>query len=504
MKQFRAAYYQAKKNKLELTILLLILSLAAFLRLYRIEDFIVFLGDEGRDALVVKRMIVDHKWTLLGPTASVGGMFLGPIYYYFMIPFLWAFRFEPVGPAVMVALFGIATVFLVYKVARELFGSIPAILSSLLYAVSPLIIVYSRSSWNPNILPFFSLLTIYFLMKALVSDKRFFLGVGACLGIALQLHYLASFLFFITIAAVLLLEKRKITYHLLPITYYLSGFLLTFSPFILFELRHRFPNTKSLWQFIFAGKEVAFRLKRFLPIISDVFFRLFKTVVCANNVFLALPLLLFVFWGVRLSLRSNKFSKKQTIILLWITLGSLLFGFYQKPIYDYYLGFLYPAPFLLIGLAVENVKKNKIFFSVFLSLILIIFGLNLKNSPAFGGANRQVENTKENVRLLLEQAGEKPFNFALIANGNSDHAYRYFMEVWGRRPVELTHDIGSITEQLMVICENRDCQPLGNSLWGIAGFGRAEIVGEWYTDDGKKMVKLIHYREGGCKRCSFR
>ena len=484
---------EMRKNKLELTILLLILSLAAFLRLYRIEDFIVFLGDEGRDVLVVKRMIVDHKWTLLGPTASVGGMFLGPIYYYFMIPFLWAFRLEPVGPAIMVALFGIATVFLVYKVARELFGPASAILASLLYAVSPLMIVYSRSSWNPNILPFFSLLTIYFLMKALVSDKRFFLGVGACLGVALQLHYLASFLFFVILVAVLLFEKRKISHFSFLISHFSSGFLLTFSPFILFELRHRFPNTKSLWRFIFAGKEVAFRLKRFLPIISDVFFRLFKTVVCANNVFLALPLLLFVFFWARLSLRSNKFSKKQAILLLWISLGSLLFGFYQKPIYDYYLGFLYPAPFLLIGLVVENVKKNKIFFSAFLSLILIIFGLNFKDSPAFGGANRQVENTKENVRMLLEQTGEKPFNFALIANGNSDHAYRYFMEVWGREPVELTHDSESITEQLMVICENRDCQPRGHSLWSIAGFGRAEIVGEWYTDDGKKIIKLIHY-----------
>jgi len=95
-------------------LLLSILVFAAFLRLYRIQDYMTFLGDEGRDVLVVYN-ILHGKLTLLGPTASVGGFFLGPIYYYFMAPFLLIFNYNPVGPAVMVALFGIATVWLVYK-----------------------------------------------------------------------------------------------------------------------------------------------------------------------------------------------------------------------------------------------------------------------------------------------------------------------------------------------------------------------------------------------------
>ena len=90
-----------------------ILAIGAYLRLYKISLYMTFLGDEGRDVLIVKRMIVDGKWTLLGPTASVGGFFMGPIYYYFMAPFLWLWNFSPVGPAVMVALFGIATIGLV-------------------------------------------------------------------------------------------------------------------------------------------------------------------------------------------------------------------------------------------------------------------------------------------------------------------------------------------------------------------------------------------------------
>src|SRR5690242_2249800 len=77
-------------------LLILILSLASFLRLYRIQDYMTFLGDEGRDVLVVYNILHGH-FTLLGPTASVGGFFLGPIYYYFMTPFLWLFNYNPVG-----------------------------------------------------------------------------------------------------------------------------------------------------------------------------------------------------------------------------------------------------------------------------------------------------------------------------------------------------------------------------------------------------------------------
>ena len=38
--------------------LLTILLVGAYLRLYKINEYLTFLGDEGRDVLIVKRMIV--------------------------------------------------------------------------------------------------------------------------------------------------------------------------------------------------------------------------------------------------------------------------------------------------------------------------------------------------------------------------------------------------------------------------------------------------------------
>ena len=184
--------------------LIVILLVAAAVRFYRLGDYIQFLGDQGRDVLIVKRMLVDGKWTLLGPNASVGGFFTGPIYYYLMLPFLFFFRLDPVGPAVLAVIFGLATVALIYYFCKNFFNPRVAILASVLAAVSPKMIDISRYSWNPNPVPFFSLLTVlclYFAHK--FSKLKYTFAAGISLGIMYELHYIN--LAFIPIVGVMLL-----------------------------------------------------------------------------------------------------------------------------------------------------------------------------------------------------------------------------------------------------------------------------------------------------------
>lgn len=478
-------------------ILLSILILGAFLRLYKIADYMTFLGDEGRDVLVVKRMIVDHKFTLLGPTASVGGFFLGPIYYYFMIPFLWLWRLDPVGPAVMVAFFGVATIFLVYKVGRDFFEERTGLFASLLYALSPLVIAHSRSSWNPNLMPFFSLLIIYLIWQVAVYEKwRFLFWVGFFLGIAFQLHYLATFLVFIVFLYLAFFGRnlQKWKEYLLGV----GGFLVGWSPFLLFELRHNFPNFKTLWRFIFSSPETGFVTSRFWPIISDVLFRLFSRLMTHNNLFLA-QIMLFLVLGVFFF---QFFSRRKlapfSLLSLWFIVGVSLFGFYQKPIYDYYLGFLFPLPFLLTGQVFSFLSQKsmgKILVAVLMAFLIFI---NWQGRPMRFIPNRQLKQTKDISRFILEKTEGKPFNFALITGQNSDHAYRYFFEIWGNKPLTIENpqidpERKSVTDQLLIVCEISDCQPLGYSLWEVAGFGQAEIAGEWQVSV-VKVFKLGHYK----------
>ena len=505
-------------KKYSILIFFLILILASFLRLNKISDYMTFLGDEGRDVLVV-REILRGDLTLLGPRASAADFYLGPIYYYFMAPFLFFSNYHPVGPAIMVALFGIATVFFIFKIGKEFFGDLAGLLAAALYAVSPLVIIHSRSSWNPNIWPFFSILTLYFAYKGVEYRSLKFLALsGLFLGIALQLHYLSIFLggiaVFFLLFSVLFSNKKARNYILLVKRYLalLLGFALGFSPFLFFEIRHSFPNTKTILNFIFFSGNVS-GSGNFKEIIDNVFFRLFgrlitnypqpEQVSVSTDTIAAIGFYLTLLLGISSSLfvvykfietRSSKFL----LISLWLILGVLFFGLYKKPIYDYYLGFMFPLPFLLTGALFSLLFNKNIFWkAIAIASFTFLFYINLTNGPLKYPPNAQYEQVKMISEFILKKTEGKPFNFALITGGNSDHAYRYIFETEGYHPITIQNpqidpERRSVTDQLLVICEENPCQPLGHSLWEVAGFGRAEIAGEWQVSV-LKVYKLVHY-----------
>lgn len=489
--------------------LIAILGLAAYLRLYMISGYMTFLGDEGRDVLVVMHMIVNHKFTLLGPTASVGGFFLGPVYYYFMLPFLWAWKLNPVGPAIMVAIFGIATVYLVFKVGKEFVSPFVGLVAASLYALSPLAIAYTRSSWNPNLVPFFSLLLIYLLWYA-VEKKRSstLVWIGVVLGIGLQLHYL--FLFLFAVVGIWLLLNAKVLPIFRSVPWVFLGFIIGYSPFLAFEVRHGFPNTQSVIRFVMAGKDTGIA-PGFFTTIDEVVFRLFGRLLYRlpdGALWKSLPAWQLSVWfiGTRttifisfvylviLAARRIPFAQ---LLLIWFSTVVLLFGFYQKAIYDYYFGIMFTLPFLAVGLLLFTVWKMK-YGKIIAMLIwggLLYF--NWLGRPFLYPPNNQLAQARLIAETALAHTDGKPFNFALITGSNSDHTYRYFFEIAGQAPVTIENNQvdpmrTTVTDQLIVICELSDCKPLGNSLWEIAGFGRAEITGEWDVPF-VKIFRLVHY-----------
>lgn len=513
------------KNNL---ILFGILLLAAFLRLYRIGDYLTFLGDEGRDMLVVYNILHGH-FTLLGPTASVGGFFLGPIYYYFMTPFVWLFNYNPVGPAVMIALFGIATVWLVYFVGSKFFNTTTGLIAALLYAISPLVIAYSRSSWNPNPMPFFVLCLLYFLYKGLDKHSwKFILLSGVFLGIAMQLHYLATFvgvIAFLYILAAHLYDLFTKKIQVLKAVYaaiasyaiYFAGFIIGWSPFLLFEVRHGFNNIRSIINFIFFSKETGGG-DMFGQIVGNVFFRMFGRLATAFpdpslvNIHTNISLAVWFYLTLALALLASGFlisvllknvHKKEKFLqyglfTLWIGVGIFLFGFYKKNIYDYYFSFMFPMPFFLIGAVIAWMLTKKMWVKILgVVILLALFAVNIQGEPFRYEPNRQMQQVAAIARVVYDQAANRPFNFALITGGNSDHAYRYFLTVWGNPPVTIENtqvdpQRKTVTDQLYVVCEELPCHPEGSSLWEIAGFGRAQVVDKWNVSV-VQVYKLVHY-----------
>lgn len=552
------------QNKLLLGTLLL----AAYLRLFRISDYMTFLGDEGRDVLVVKG-ILEGDLTLLGPRASAGDFFTGPIYYYFMAPFLWLFRYDPVGPAVMIALLGVLTVFLVYLLGKSIFGRTAGLIAAVLYTISPIVIAYSRSSWNPNPMPFFSIVSIFLLYHAMKKRSIvLFLLSGILFGVMLQLHYIELFFgamifFFVVVGNVLFTKKHRILSIIKQSLVFFGGFLLGFSPFLAFEVRHGFPNFRTILGFILDQESTGDTVERpFFQTIWNVFFRLFGRLITRFpppeqiNTTENVELFIWSFATILLAIAAVyalvkvKDSLWRLLLGGWLGIGILLFGFYQKPIYDYYFEFLFPLPFLLVGGLLKKTSTKIIIgmvawyiFSAFVlfhtqilptefSWVVFIVPLPIfiysflpfwedkKELAIFAGSSiafaglvminlfgypfqHEPNKQKDQVRLIsefvLEKTNGQAFNFALLTPGNSDHGYRYFFDINNQNPVTIENEIidpdrSSVTNQLFVVCEDTGCQPLGNSLWEIAGFGRAEIEEEWKVSV-VKVYKLVPYEE---------
>ncbi len=477
-----------------------------------------FLGDEGRDVLTVKH-ILDGQFTLLGPRSSAADFYYGPIYFYIIAPFLFLSHFDPIGPAIFIGVLGVITVFLVYKLGKEFFGRFAGIVAASLYAISPVIITYSHSSWNPNPLPFVSLVMLYLLYHGLKNPRKWYFGVvGFLLGISFQLQYIAFFLAIIVGVFTFLgtfLEEKKQRFVLLVKRYslILGGFLIGFSPFLAFEVHHGFPNTRTIINFIL-GKYTSPNEVTYPPLsqIVEAFFKLFGRLITGypestsihihQNTTLFIWYLLTILLGLVATFflfqMKNRLAK--LMLMSWLILGVGLFALYKKEIFDYYLGFMFPLPFLLIGQSAEVmiVKNKNIFLKIFAGFVVVVLLLlNLKGWPFQNPPNKQKQQAQEVAEFVLKKAGGRPFNFALITPGNSDYAYRYYFEIEGNPSVTIQNNVvdpkrTTVTKQLFVVCEIQACQPLGNPLFEVAAFGRADIVGEWDVSV-VKVYKLIHY-----------
>lgn len=483
-----------EKKRLEIIVLAGVILLAIFFRFWQIRDYVVFLGDEGRDMLVMRNMILEKRPVFLGPTASVGGFYLGPIYYWIAAPFLAISMFDPVGPSIMVAAFGVATVFLLYKFTREVAGFWPAVLASLLYSTAPLIVRYSRSSWNPNPLPFFALLQIYSIYLGLTKKRPlFFLVAGLCFGVAIQLHYLAISLIPISLTIIALNSSPKTWLKSTVLAAF--GAFITFSPFLVFEIRHHFPNFITIHEFITRKTTHGYGSPNMFWIISN-FGNIFIEDITAffGTIFTKITFWFLTLGGIFMFVKNWHDSKKRLICsigVVWFIGGLALLRFYSGQIFDYYFGFIFPAPFFLLAAIMGNLWQKNIYKLIFISFTIFTLFLFISKGFYQKSPNRLLNQTESVADFVIQKSQGEPYNFGLISGSNSDHAYRYFLELKNAKPVELEE---MITDQLLVVCESQKCAPLGNPSWEIAGFGRGEIQGEWELPDiGIRVFRLTHW-----------
>ena len=478
-KTFLQSIYQRK-----LWIWLLILGVGALLRFYNLETGMHYLGDEGRDAIIIYDIVTAKNFPLIGPPMSVGNVYLGPLYFYLVAPFLALFRFNPIGPAVFTALLSLATSVLLYLFVNQVFKNrLAGWLAAWFYAISPIAVRFGRWGWNPHIMPFFVMLFIFSLWKILEEKRsKWWMVTGLSLGFILQSHYLGLAAIPILLLAFLIKRPqfRNLKYPILG-----TGlFILLMSPLLVFDIVHDWLNIRGFWEILTQQSENGFSLLGWLSRSRDRLRQVFGDFTdfgersIANNLMLAT---IFITWII------NETEKKRWwLVGVWLGVGSLFLGIYRGSVFSHYLEFLLPACSLVLGVLLAQVyaKKKRRILAVIVFLGLSIFLIQRSTQLALAKPLPNIRAVKELVTFIKEQSQGEPFNFALLAENNYDGAYQYFFNLWN-----ISAKYNEATGQLFVICEGeKRCQPQGNAKWEIAVFevaydGQVEIEKEWQFYD---------------------
>ena len=493
-------WWSLKDSKSLFVGLLMVIILASFLRFYRLADYMTFLGDEGRDAIIVRNILIKGDLPFIGPPSSVGNIYLGPFYYYMMVIPMAIFWLSSVAAAGMNALIGVATVILIYYLGKIWFGRITALAASFLYAISPVTIIYSRSSWNPNPAPFFALLGVWAAFKSYKSkDFKWFIFVSIAVAACIQMHYLALMLiptfFLLWLYQLRSVLRKNVLFGSLGAV---AAFLLMILPLILFDFKHHFLNFNAIINLLTSNKSVGFNpLGIFIKVPQIYFSNLINRYISGDvwqisiiaSILIFIPVVKFI-WDI--------FSRRKTewsilALSIWMLIGLIGLSFYQGSIYDHYLGFFNPAPYLLLAASFSLIlrstsKELKIFVKggILILMILLTF-FNLKNNPLLNPPNNQLQRTENVARTIILDSSKMPFNFALIAKNNYDSAYQFYMELYGQKPKIVPAEK---TRQLFVICEDQICDPTHSPKYEIAGFGWSKI--EWEKEiSGVKLFKLV-------------
>ncbi len=421
-----------KNNKLLAVSFLVLMVAAVFARTYNHHDWLYFKMDQARDANMVGNAVKNGpgELPLLGPRAgatdvSAGFLRLGPAFYYFQ--YTAGKIFNSVQPDVFAypdLFFSILTIPLLYLFSRLYFSKTHSLCVAAMYALSFIVIQYSRFAWNPNSLLFFTLLAFYGLLKFLRTEnfrkKIIFAAIAAIgIGIGSQLHFLGLFCLPAITFLVLVthfepwkklrrksapddpdwnLSAYSLKKNLAYAVSFLAVFLLIYSPVIISDVVRKGENVKNFLEATGTkpnDKDLSVKWERSLDKQTKyyclvAFSECYKGKTEDNANFGFLIRALFVF-GLGLAVRNMIVRKDKVsgdflrLLLFWFgTFFVLAIPLYSSLRPRFFIP-VFPIPFIFLGLifvfAEEKLKKRGKYLALIITIIVI--GLNTRGTVAW-------------------------------------------------------------------------------------------------------------------------
>ncbi|MBI4058835.1 glycosyltransferase family 39 protein [Candidatus Microgenomates bacterium] len=236
------------KNTTTLT-LIGILLLAAFFRFYRLPEMANFDFDQEYTSNFAYAVLREFPIQLIGQGLSVEGLFMGPLYFYYLVPFFAITNLHPIGGFVASVILGLIIIVAFFWVASSLFGKTAGLIAAFLRAI---LFIEIDHDWT--MVPSYSsellvLITWYCFYKYWQGQTKFLPLLGLSFGLYTSIH---PILFPFYLVFIFLLIFKKLVPKLKTIILSLACFLIPVLPLIIFEYLHSFWEVKKLFSF-FSG-----------------------------------------------------------------------------------------------------------------------------------------------------------------------------------------------------------------------------------------------------------
>lgn len=414
------------KNKIKIIIFIFLILSLVVTRFYKLSDTAFFVNDQGRDMKVLYHMLTEKKMTLIGPATSIAGnygnIYFGPYYYYFLLPFYLIDQSAYFMTALFPALF-IFGIFLFFLVTELKFSQ--KLIVSLLLIFSWYSTYYTRFLWNLNLAFLLSFILFSFFLIFKEKIVKYWLpslAFGLISGMFFQIHYGMLFLY-MSLLVFFLKYKRNILF-------YLTGFILSFVPFLFFDMRHQYVIGKNIISLIvlqFKFHNTSLSMYSLASIFTKIFdYYLFP--LTPINYWLKIIIASFTYFYVIIF-----HLRKKKEINLFISLSFIIFFlsfFIFKRDFDYYLACFVIWFYFGLGLTLYDMTKTVIGRYMVIGLVMFFISLNgykYFRSPvnAFGLAEQyQITNI---IKRDLSKNNTKELFIRIIPHNDDVNSLEYLM-----------------------------------------------------------------------------
>lgn len=417
--------------------LISILLLAAFLRFYRLPEMVNFDFDQEYAANFAFSVLKIYPIQLIGQGLSVQGLFMGPLYFYYLVPFFALTNLYPIGGYIGSVILGLITVTVYYFIGKRLFGTSAGLTAAFFRSI-----LFSNINADWAMVPTYSsellvLITWLLFFYYWQGNAKILPILTLCFGFYTSFHPILFPLCIVFLIIVLI--RRKFPTIKTTILSILS-FLIPLTPLIIFEYFHNFLEVKRLLEIITNHTQQSSDLSHSLPYLLNLVISGPRGILGLESIPLVNFIILFYAvagYAIYKKIKINRDWFHFVTLLVTFVIFIIYYIFFPTHVPEYYLNTI-PIIFTLyfaagLGLLIH---KNYLRILPIFILLLITFTNFQKLTEKWNNPSLVTLAHKDQIvqEIVYREKNSRDFYVSYINEPGWNFGFNYLFKYYGRIP----------------------------------------------------------------------